>query len=471
MVAIQQEAVTEQLALGVKKATEQSREILVSIVKKVRGCSPLSVFASAGALNINERVFWSEPNGDFQVSAIGAIHTVEAFSDDRYTEATYKWHEIKKGAIISPHSRPRGTGPLMLGGFSFDEQPVKHKLWSEFPHTKLILPVMMVSFIESEAWLTINTLVKANDDVEVKASEIMKLEQQLLLNVNEHLHRENLSILSIDEKAKEDWLNTVDFLASEMRDQLYEKVVLARELRLKLDQSIQVENVLQKLLNEQSTSHIFAFQFESDCFVGASPERLVKREGGQFLSTCLAGSTGRGTTVEIDQELGQALLNDEKNLHEHQIVVDMIRSAMEICCSEVDIPTSPILYKARDIQHLYTPVVGKAKENVSLLSVVGHLHPTPALGGYPRNVALKKIREHEALERGWYAAPIGWIDYEGNGEFIVAIRSGLIQGNEASLFAGCGLVGDSNSESEYDETRIKFRPMLSAIGGVNDAYQ
>ena len=156
----------------------------------------------------------------------------------------------------------------------------------------------------------------------------------------------------------------------------------------------------------------------------------------------------------------------EKNLMEHQYVVDMIKEAMEETCSEVIIPEQPRLLKLKNIQHLYTPVKGKANQDTSLLSLVERLHPTPALGGLPKNAAIEKIREVEDLDRGLYGGPIGWFDYQGNGEFAVAIRSGLIQGDEASIFAGCGVVEDSIAEMEYEETNIKFTPMLSALGGL-----
>ena len=144
----------------------------------------------------------------------------------------------------------------------------------------------------------------------------------------------------------------------------------------------------------------------------------------------------------------------------------MIKGAIEDTCSEVDIPSEPRLLKLRHIQHLYTPVKGKPNLGTSLLMLVERLHPTPALGGVPTTSAMLKIREVEDMDRGFYGGPIGWLDYQGNGEFAVAIRSGLIQENEASIFAGCGVVENSEPESEYEETKIKFKPMLSALGGI-----
>lgn len=121
--------------------------------------------------------------------------------------------------------------------------------------------------------------------------------------------------------------------------------------------------------------------------------------------------------------------------------------------------------KIRDIQHLYTPVEGNLNPGATLFDLVEALHPTPALGGEPKLEAMEMIREYEALNRGYYAAPIGWIDAKGDGEFAVAIRSALLDGKEAYLYAGGGIVADSTPQSEYDETWVKFRPMLRALGG------
>ncbi|MED2930573.1 isochorismate synthase, partial [Bacillus swezeyi] len=181
--------------------------------------------------------------------------------------------------------------------------------------------------------------------------------------------------------------------------------------------------------------------------------------------TCLAGSIKRGENEQEDRMLGLELLNDEKNLIEHNIVVNMIFKAFLSNCSHVKKPDKPGLYKTKNVQHLYTPVVGKMNEESSLFHLIEQLHPTPALGGAPQHKAVEVIRNIEPLSRGWYAAPAGWIDMRGNGEFAVAIRSGLIESKEARLFAGCGIVADSDPALEYEETQMKLKPMLSALGG------
>ena len=144
----------------------------------------------------------------------------------------------------------------------------------------------------------------------------------------------------------------------------------------------------------------------------------------------------------------------------------MIAQTFAQNCVAYKVPSHPKLLKIRDIQHLYTPVEGQLKDNTTILQLIKSLHPTPALGGVPRKEALSIIRTYESINRGLYAAPIGWLDAEGNGEFAVAIRSATLQGNRAYLYAGGGIVADSNSQSEYEETLVKFRPMLRALGGT-----
>lgn len=191
----------------------------------------------------------------------------------------------------------------------------------------------------------------------------------------------------------------------------------------------------------------------------------MKVENGHAYSSCVAGSIKRGKTADEDEAYGQSLLNDPKNGGEHQYVVDMIADIFRKNCFNVQIPNGPRLLKIRDIQHLYTPVEGQLDNDATILQLTKYLHPTPALGGVPRQEALAAIRKYEPMNRGLYAAPIGWMDAEGNGEFAVVIRSAALINDKAYLYAGGGIVADSEPQSEYDETLVKFRPMLRALGG------
>ncbi|WP_040229287.1 isochorismate synthase, partial [Bhargavaea cecembensis] len=216
---------------------------------------------------------------------------------------------------------------------------------------------------------------------------------------------------------------------------------------------------------EQQESFLFGIESGDKLFFGATPERLVEVRGDHAGTACVAGSVRRGKSAGEDRLLGDGLLGDPKNRSEHQYVVSMIGEVFRRLCTDVRIPAGPRLLKVRDIQHLFTPVEGVPVPGKDLLDFVEALHPTPALGGTPREAAMPMIRENEGMDRGYYGAPVGWMDAEGNGEFAVAIRSALLEGGTARLFAGGGIVADSVPEEEYEETWVKFRPVMRALGG------
>lgn len=452
--------------IGVEQASRQNKAVLVSFVSRININNPIHFYHAGEKDFSGQRFFWTDAQRNWTYVGLGrAISYQSSSTQSRYEEIEKQWANITSNSIVDK-SFPSTTGPLLFGGFSFDPLKPKTKLWSEFPDALFVVPQIMLSMTNHESWLTFNAMVSPGEDTK-EMIRILESSQHELLN--HILQQENQESHTKPTFLKEDivpteWMASVEKASSNIREGQYDKVVLARELRLFASDKLRIQETLEKLLDQQKESFIFAFESEADCFIGATPERLIKKEGEQFLSTCLAGSIARGKTDEEDEKLGDELLSDQKNLHEHELVVRMITDAMRNVCHSVEAPNKPKLHKARDIQHLFTPVTGQALKEASIFQAVEHLHPTPALGGYPQNKALEAIREMEQLDRGWYAAPIGWVNTEGNGEFVVAIRSALIQGKEASLFAGCGIVGGSKPLSEYEETKLKFRPMLSALG-------
>ncbi|HET7034704.1 MAG TPA: chorismate-binding protein, partial [Thermomicrobiaceae bacterium] len=159
------------------------------------------------------------------------------------------------------------------------------------------------------------------------------------------------------------------------------------------------------------------------------------------------------------------LLASAKDRGEHAIVVRALAEGLAGICRELEMPAEPKLLSVANIHHLHTPLRARLQPGRTLLDAVERLHPTPAVGGWPRDPALRFIRAQEGLDRGWYAAPVGWLDRHGAGEFAVALRSALVEGASATLFAGCGIVADSDPDQEYAESAIKLRPMLSALAG------
>ena len=179
----------------------------------------------------------------------------------------------------------------------------------------------------------------------------------------------------------------------------------------------------------------------------------------------LAGSVQRGATAAEDAELTAALLASPKDRHEHRLVVDALRRRLQPLTSQLTIANEPTVLTLSNIHHLYTPVKARLRRQNGVLPLVNALHPTPAMGGTPRELALAFIQAHEPTLRGWYAAPVGWIDCSLDGAFAVAIRSAIVQKERAWAYAGAGIVPDSVAQKEWDETGWKFQPIISSVVG------
>jgi menaquinone-specific isochorismate synthase len=464
LVTIQETELKERGLLAVSAAQKLGRPILISEVHKMDSIEPISFFYSGRERYLGERFYWKDPSAEVVLIGLGISKQIQSDqATDRFFHVEEEWKQFLKDSLIFNPYKENGLGPVMFGGFSFDPHKPKTTLWSKFADSLFHIPKFMLTIVEGQTFLTTNIVCTQNDDYTLFEKVINERVQ--LLNSPKEIEIKLAKLLETKEIFPQEWKQSVDDVVEDLKTGSLKKVVLARELRLFFDHRVKAEVILKNLYNQQRDSFIFVFESNGDCFIGATPERLVKKQGNNVFSTCLAGSIKRGKTDEEDRMLGQTLLNDKKNLIEHGYVVEMIKEALEESCEEIILPDKPQLMKIRDIQHLYTPVIGKCQNDTSLLLLVERLHPTPALGGLPKEEAIEKIREVEELDRGFYAAPLGWCDYRGNGEFSVSIRSGLIQDKEASLFAGCGVVANSDSESEYLETSLKFRPMLRALGG------
>jgi isochorismate synthase len=243
-----------------------------------------------------------------------------------------------------------------------------------------------------------------------------------------------------------------------------EKVVLARAYAVQHRRPIDPVSALRQLAGSNPSCTVFAVAHANACFLGATPERLVALRHRAASTMALAGSVARGATPAEDQALAEQLLRDPKQRAEHAVVVGALRDGLAQVCSRVVADAQPHVHTLASLQHLLTPIRGQVTPGHGLLDLVERLHPTPAMGGFPRQRALELIRASEGLDRGWYAGPIGWVNRVGEGEFVVGIRSALIHGASAMLFAGCGIVADSDPAAEYAESGWKLRPMLAALG-------
>lgn len=255
------------------------------------------------------------------------------------------------------------------------------------------------------------------------------------------------------------------------------KVVLARALRISADGPLDARTVLHRLAgaDAQATKYLVDLSAAGDGYsgtalVGASPELLVARNGLQVTCRPFAGSAPRRADPDEDAASGAALADSAKNRHEHQLVVDALREALDPLCTDVQIADQPQLTRTAAVWHLYTPITGRLREKATTaLDLALALHPTPAVGGSPTNAATALIGEVEG-DRGFYAGTVGWCDQRGDGRWVVSIRCAQLSADRRSALAhsGGGIVAESEPDDELDETTTKFRTILSALGVPDD---
>jgi salicylate biosynthesis isochorismate synthase/menaquinone-specific isochorismate synthase len=239
--------------------------------------------------------------------------------------------------------------------------------------------------------------------------------------------------------------------------------VLARELTVEAPAAHDPGALLGALRDLFPSCFCFCFGTPEASFIGASPELLVRRSGAVAATVALAGTTSRSADPAVDDHIGEAMLRSPKVRDEHGIVVRRIERTLRPHSVWVHAEDQPFVVKVGNLQHLATPIRAQLAESHSAIELAGFLHPTPAIGGEPREPALKLIDELEGLDRGWYTGPVGWMDVAEDGEFCVGLRSALLRDREAHLFAGCGIVADSDPASELQESELKFEALLPLL--------
>lgn len=459
MITIDQSNLLQQLQYAAELAVKHKEKRLLSYVSQVSAPDILTIFANGKELGSHHRSFWMDGDG-LTLVGIGTTSEMVAHGSDRFKKTKRFWQKISQNVIKNIETK--GTGPLMMGGFSFNDSDASHNEWNHFQSSAFVIPRFLFTENEGQTWLTINIEINPDINIEKTYNQLAK-EVGMLLDMTSHHKTVIPKVLELKPESSAEWLESVKQVTERIRLGEVEKVVLSRVLNAQLEEDIRHEALLKNLIERRSYGFVFAFERDGDCFIGATPERLVKQDGKLAYCDCLAGTEARGATAEEDQALGAELLKDDKNLAEHHFVVEMIKQSMSSFASDVIAPERPQLVKAESVQHLYTPVSGWMNNGTTIIDAIEQLHPTPAMGGTPREKAISIINELEPHQRGWYASPIGWIDEDGNGDFAVGIRSCLVLGKTVRLFAGCGIVRDSIPEKEYRETKLKFGPILNAL--------
>jgi salicylate biosynthesis isochorismate synthase len=385
------------------------------------------------------------PGGVALELATGEIVDFEP-GDDRLLAAARLWRRLRES--IAP-AGPIGTGPIAVGGFAYRPDRDPGGPWSGFPAVLFRVPALAVTRVRGRTFATAAT---------AGAEELLELAPT---GVRAPAAR-RLEITSVRNQVA--WTAAVESAAKRLRAGDAAKVVLAREVIARGDGVVSAGMVARSLRAAYPSCFTYLVTgADGTAFAGASPELLVRRSGGRAFSQPMAGSVARGANEADDDRLARELVESAKDNAEHRIASKFVVEALRKFSRTVE-AREPEVVRFTNIQHLATTITAElAKPAVEALDLAAALHPTPAVGGWPRPAAEALIDELEGLERGWYAGAVGWTDGQGDGEFAVALRCGLLWEDGARLYAGVGVMPDSDPARELEETELKFKALLMAL--------
>ncbi|PWN07003.1 isochorismate synthase [Rhodohalobacter mucosus] len=436
---------------------------------------PIAPIDPLAALELNpdyeEKFYWDHPDNKISISAAGKVRELKATGIDRFEEIAQQTAGLKGEIDAYTAVRHSMAGPLFLGGYSFDNHNIG-RVWKKFGAARFVLPEWMLVKSEDLHLLTLT--------IDKKNSKPHDIYQQIISRITEFIHLSGEVLSNLKSETTDSgvlctlqspdehqaWIRKVELAREMIREKRFEKIVLARPLTVESKSSPVFTHITYKLREKYPECFNFLVQKDSDtAFVGATPERLASFRNNTFRTEGLAGSTSRGKSALEDAALAQKLMKSRKDRSEHEFVIRAINDNLKKYSKRINHPKKPEIKKLNNVQHLFTPISASIKKGVQIHELISEMHPTPAVGGFPRDEAVSHIYDIEQLDRGWYAAPIGWFNLNGWGEFAVAIRSALLHKNRAVLYAGCGIVADSDPEKEWKETILKFRPMLESLSG------
>ncbi len=452
-----------------RHARRRGRGVLAAYSVPVRAGSSLRLLADARAAGVCDAWYLERPEDGAARVGIGVAASLTADGPGSLERAAGDWRELAADAVSRCDGRLGEDSAIgAFAGFAFDPEAPRSVLWREFPGALVSVPRLLVRWTPGGAMATVATLVEPEDDPGEQVERVRRDLEWLSGGDTRGETRDDTNYATLTDDTGGQRLAFERFVGA-ARDRIrageLRKVVVARGADVVASQPIDPLAVVERLRREQPTAMVFAVQRGDVVFVGATPERLAHVEGGRLETMALAGTAARGATEAEDVALAASLLASAKNREEHAIVVEAIRAALDPLCTTLQIAEAPHLRLLSNVQHLETHIAGMLAPGRDLLDIAAALHPTPAVCGLPRDVAGTFLRANERLDRGWYASPLGWLDSRGQGELVVALRSALVRGERARLFAGCGIVADSEPSAEYDESRLKLRVMLRALGG------
>ncbi|MGD1949079.1 MAG: isochorismate synthase MenF [Leptolyngbyaceae cyanobacterium] len=432
--------------------------------------SPIEPWLALQQLEATYPIHFYYSTTNYTLLGLGITIAQQAAGCDRF-ERMQQFVDVWKRRILSSEQNGPVIKPYFLCGFTFFDQAAN----SSFSAAQVFVPQLQIVQRNGQTAVSLNYLV----DDEVNITRIVDDIRQRLQTLETAAKKASSALLSQNAlqtpnvvRDVGNFEQMVSGVLPALRSSKLHKVVLADALDVLSVNPFSIPASLRALSLAYGDCCIFSVSNgKGPVFIGASPERLLSIgplgpsvNGKQLTTDALAGSAPRGDTAIKDQLIADQLLKNPKERYEHQVVVKFIVEQLIELGLNPEFGNSPNVLRLANIQHLHTPIRAVLPDHLKPLNLVKILHPTPAVAGFPRPVASQLIQTTESFDRGLYASPIGWIDANGNSEFVVGIRSALINGRQARLFAGAGIVAQSKPQSELAEVKLKLQALLGALG-------
>ncbi|MBW4577073.1 MAG: isochorismate synthase [Aphanothece sp. CMT-3BRIN-NPC111] len=454
-----------QFLLAFKQAAIQKKQaIIVSISQEIKPIDPLAVIQKIA--KPNQLHFYFEKAGTGEaIAAIDTVVSLKLKGRSRFYQSQQFIDSCFANIIITGTSNLPFAGPHFFCSFTFYDDLLKDD--SPFPYGTIFLPRLQVSCRANKGYLISNIVISPQANVEVITEQLCHQFQEIISSEYSSAKNTNSTqeiIIDKNIKDKKKFYDAVVSSLESIRVKQLHKIVLAQAVDVISSAPFNLVHSLQNLRISNPDCYIFSTSNgKGQNFIGASPERLISIQNHELVTDALAGSAPRGKTAAEDAELANRLLSSEKERREHRVVLDFITQRLTGLGLTPQMASVPQLLQLSNIQHLWTPIQAKVPEKVHPLEILAELHPTPAVAGLPRDIVYQQIRRYEAFDRSLYAAPLGWIDHRGNSEFVVGIRSALIDGDRARLYAGAGIVAGSDPDKELAEIQLKLQALLEAL--------
>ncbi|MCU7837153.1 MAG: isochorismate synthase [gamma proteobacterium symbiont of Taylorina sp.] len=420
------------------------------------------------AVDIEDTFFLSRADSGFTLLGLGSFLTLQA-------EGSARFDSIKSGysKILHYWENKDKISPIAFHAFAFDENDAMTQHWDGLPNTLLFLPVILIKEENSCQTLYVNINrhdIKSQNSYEKLLNQI-KNYLDTYVNKLEALDkaRQNSQLLkNIDYCSSitppSSWLNLTQTAIKKIQSGSIDKIVTSRQLTLQHEKNISVKQLTERLVKHYPTCTVFSYHLSGKSVIAASPERLLSLNFPDIQSDAIGGTIHR---MPVEKKLLSPLSLSQKLLKEHAFIAQDIYQRLDPFCHSLKMSVSPFLMKLHNMYHLETPIQGTLDNQYDLFDIIENLHPTPAVAGYPAQKAKKWLLENEAYNRGWYTGAFGWLDGLSNGninaELSVMLRCALIDQKRITLFAGAGLVAESDPETEWQETELKMKTILEVL--------